>query len=466
MKFDKSKNPFTKKKDKNKEKDNKNNQIVINMDKIKNTEEKKVETKTTKQENKNVLKTISKSKKTPKENIKNINISYYNDKGNKNVNKKKLILLILALIIFIIIAVLIIAYMTEESFRSVVDTNIFHKEITEENLPTIEINSNESYNVFAYSNHIGIIKDNKITIYNSQGKQEKSISIEITTPLISTNGEIITIAEKDGSRIYTISSGNIIWQKDLDGSISRIKVNQNGYVSVILSGTSYKSVIALYNSTGDEVLKSYLSKTKAIDADISSDNKYLSFAEVNTSGTVIQSTIKIISIEKAKETPSDSIIFTYNADTNKLISEIKYQGNKLICMYDNEIRVILNNNEEKSLLDISSNNEKVVFADIDLDSSIFKIKEESLGIISTNTTVEIINTSSESTNLYSIDGVVQKVYSKKDKIAINLGSELYIISSNGWLIKKYESTQDIRDVVMGTGIVGIIYRDKIKIINI
>lgn len=86
------------------------------------------------------------------------------------------------------------------------------------------------------------------------------------------------IAEKLGQKIYLVKNNEIVWENTLSGNISTVDVNENGYVSVILSGTSYKSVIILYDENGNELFKTYLSNTIAISSEISSDNKYLSFA--------------------------------------------------------------------------------------------------------------------------------------------------------------------------------------------
>ena len=101
----------------------------------------------------------------------------------------------------------------------------------------------------------------------------------------------------------------------MDGNISKINVNNNGYVSVILTGTTYKSVITTFDNNGNELFKTFRSTTTVVDTSISNDNKYMAFAEVNTSGTTIQSNIRVISIED----PSDSEIFSYSAESNKLI---------------------------------------------------------------------------------------------------------------------------------------------------
>lgn len=88
--------------------------------------------------------------------------------------------------------------------------------------------------------------------------------------------------------------------KRFKGNISRINVNKNGYVSVIITGTTYKSIIQTFDSQGNEMFKTYLSNSIAMDSDISSDNKYMSFAEISTNGTTVQSRIKTVSIQKAK----------------------------------------------------------------------------------------------------------------------------------------------------------------------
>ena len=77
------------------------------------------------------------------------------------------------------------------------------------------------------------------------------------------------------------------------------------------------------------MFNTYLSSTRAVDVSISNDNKYLAIAEVDTSGTMIQSSIKVISIDKASTDPTNSLENTYKGEENKLITNIKYQNKKI-----------------------------------------------------------------------------------------------------------------------------------------
>lgn len=396
-----------------------------------------------------------------KEETKN-NITYIENVQTKKINKKKLVIAIIIASVIVIFAILFAIYVLNEQFRTFCDTYVFLKDIEENNLNSIEIENINSSNVFAFSNSIAIIKENTIKTYNMSGKEENNINVDITTPLVTTNSEYMAIAENFGQKIYLIYKNDIIWKKDLEGQISRVSVNQNGYISVVLSGTSYKSVIVLFDRSGNEVFKTYLSTTIAVDTDISYDNKYLAFAEINMSGTLIQSNIKIISIDKAKEDPTNAIIYTYKADANNLAIKIKYQNkNSLVCMYDNDIHVI-GNNEDKKISDLSSNN----FADINLYSYIVKVSETSNGIFNTKTSIDLVNSNTGNQNTYNLEGSIKELYCYGDKVGVNLGSEVYFVDMNGWLVKKYTSSQEIRGIVMSDRIAGIIYKNKIEIVNL
>ena len=70
------------------------------------------------------------------------------------------------------------------------------------------------------------------------------------------------------------------------------------------------------------------------------------------------------------------------------------------------------------------------------------------------------------TKKYEIEEVAKEIYTSEKVIALNLGTELHIINKNGWLMKKYISQQEINNVVISDKIVGIIYRNKIEIIEL
>ena len=382
----------------------------------------------------------------------------------KKLNKKKLAIIITVIVIAIILLVTAIVYTYNEPFRDFMDKYVLRKNITDENVPIIEIDYDSNTNVIPYGKYICILAENNLQLYNSSGKKEQEVKVEINNPIYNTNGKYLVIGEENRQKLYLISGSNIVWEKDVDGNLLKVNVNKNGYVSTIVSGTTYKSVITTYDSKGNELFKSYLSSTIAVDSCISPDNKYLAYAEVNTSGTVIKSNIKIISVEEAREKSTEPE-FTYNADQNSLVLRIKYQDkNRLICMYDNSIHMIESNVDVK-LMDLSEES-KVTFGDCELTNFVYRTVEQSTGPFSADTIVQMLNISNQKENTYTVDGVAKSVTSHDNIIAVNLGSEVEFINTSGFLVKRYTSSQEIRNIVICDGLAGIISRDKIELVNL
>lgn len=398
-----------------------------------------------------------------KSNEKGNNIIYFNKNEHRTFNKKRIAGLIILLVIIVIFIVGYILYATNEEFRTFMDMNVLRKEITENNLNSIVLEDYDKSNIYAYSNKIAVLKDNKLSLYTASGRQEGQLEVQISTPITYSNGRYFMIAQQDSSKAYLIRDNEIVWEKDLEGNISRVSVNSAGYSSIILTGTAYKTVIVVFDNQGNELFK-YMSSTITVDSAISEDNQYLSFAEVNISGTFVQSNIKTLSIEKAKTSPNEANVFTYNADSNSLILNIKYQNNnKLVCMYDDSVHVI-KNNEDTKVADINSSG--MTFYSIELNNHLVGTVESTSGLLDTQTSVQIINMDNQNQSTYNFNGVTKELYSYGNKIALNLGSEVHFIETNGWLIKKYTSSQEIRKIVITDEIAGIIYRDKIEIVNL
>ena len=389
---------------------------------------------------------------------------------NKKLNTKRLTIAIIVGIIILTFIILFIVYSANRSFRETIDKYVLMKNIVEDSTTAISLDESEN-SIFSYDKYICILSKNTITNYSSSGSKDGEIMVEITNPIIATSGKFLLIAEKDKNKIYLISGNEILWEKDLEGNIDLLAVNKNGYSSVVLSGTTYKSVIETFDVTGDELFKTYLSSTLVMDLDISNDNQYLAFAEINTNGTMAKSIIKTVSIQKARNKQKDasqddsSFSKSYEIEEGKLVTNLKYQeGNRLVCMDDTSI-VLIKNDDKEEIVTFKEEGAKVSFADIELSSNVYRIVEKS-SLLSAQTNVEIINTPTKKINIYSFDGVAKECYSYNDTIAVNIGSEVHFISTNGWLIRKYISTQEVQKVIMCNNFAGIIYRNKIEIVNL
>lgn len=389
------------------------------------------------------------------------------DKTNKkNLNKKRLVVIIVIIVLAVVIGITMLLYYSSRDVRNFLDQYLFRKNVTQEKLEVIDLDFNSNISVFAYNKYICVLAENKLMEYNSSGNLENEINLEINNPVYGVNNKYLAISEKNGTKLNLISGSEILWTKDVDGNISKINVNENGYVSVIITGTTYKSVIIVFDNNGNELFKVYLATTIAIDTSISNDNKYLAYAEANTNGTAIRSNIKVMSIDRAKNDQEEPTIYTYSADNNKLIVNIEYHRNgQIICMYDSEISSI-KDNTNTVLINLVEKDKSITFSNINLDNYIYRAIEENDGLFNTNTILEIKGTSNDRTVTYTVEGVAKDIYSFNNIIAINLGQEVEFINTSGWLLKRYSSLQEVQNVIIGNGIAGIVYKDQVEIINL
>ena len=391
-------------------------------------------------------------------------LEYNSYKTNKkNLNKKKVVISLVIILLLIIFCVLFVLYNKNNTTRAFIDNYIFRKNISSDNLPTVEFNSDDITAIYAYDKYIALLNKNSLTAYSSSGKKEFTIDLAIGTPIAATNGQYLVIGEKNSQKIYLVNGQNILWQKDVEGQIVRVAVNKNGYVSVVVTGTTHKNRVTTIDPNGKELFYTYFSDSTAIDVSISNDNKYLAIAEINTSENSLQSNVKIISMEAATSNPTNSVIYIYPANSGEIISYIKYQDKgKLVCMYDTSIHIIQDKSDTK-IIDISS--KKDLFADIHLKDNFMRITEKSSGLFA-EVVLEITDVYSQKVCTYTADSVPKSVIANYNTIAIFYGTEIDFVNTNGWLVKKYHSFQEIKSIVVGTNIAGIIYKDKLEILSL
>ena len=294
----------------------------------------------------------------------------------KKINKKKIIAIIIVALIIIATLTLGIIYKYNKQARDWIDKNIFRKEVMQDKATTIELKEGQN-NIYAFNKYIGILSKAKLNIYNTNGNPETGLEMQISNPIFNSANRFLAIAESQGQKIYLVEDKEIKWEAEVEGNIEQINVNTNGYVAVAITGTSYKTVVAVYSPEGKELFKTYLSSTRATDITISNDNKYLAIAEIDTSGTIIKSSTKIISIEKARTDPTNSVEKTYEGENDKLITNIQYQDkDKLTCMYTDKITII-EDGSETTLID--NNNKKVIFQSVELTNNIVSVEGKSSG---------------------------------------------------------------------------------------
>ena len=385
------------------------------------------------------------------------------EKYQRELNIRKIVITSILAIFLIAIIVIFSLYIAEESFRKWVDVNVLRKDIASENVASIDLNVDKNNQIFFYNKYICILNEKNLKLYNQSGENITDISVDINTALFSSNDKYLAIAEKNGQEFCVITDKSYSWRQKVDGEILQIYINKNGYVALVTTDTTYKSIITVYDQTGKQLMRNFLSTTRVIDVTISNDNKNVAFAEMDTSGTLIKSSVKIISIEKAQTKSDESIIYSKEAATSKMILKVQYQDkNDLVCVYDDGINIVKDGKETEVL----SKEDGITFMSGILNNNIAYIKEEQVGAFESTSKLSIVNPLNGQTSTYNFDEIAKEMYTNGNIIGVNIGTEMYFIGTNGMLIKKYTSNQEITNVMITKGLAIIIYKDRIEIVNL
>lgn len=386
------------------------------------------------------------------------------DKILRILNKRKVAITAVVSVILLILLTFILLYIYNKNFRRWADSHILMKIVYEGKLASIEIDKNENTSIYAYGKYISIINGNKLELYNSSGKNVASHDVNVNNPIYSANGKYLVIGDKGKQKVYLISGTKILWDVDVEGGISRVSVNENGFVSVVCTGSTYKSVVCVYNTEGSQLFKTFTPVNTVVDSTISSDNKYLSYAEIDTSKASLESSIKTISMKDAANTSASATIKTYTIPNNAMIINIKYQGSKnLLCMSDSGVFSISDGNVQQ-ITSFVDESKKSAFAGINLSNTIYEINETVDSASKQVSNIVLTNTLTKKKYTYTIDGIAKESSSADDNIAINLGTEVYFINSKGWLIKEYIANQEVKKVIVSDRLAAIVFRDKIEIL--
>ena len=160
----------------------------------------------------------------------------------------------------------------------------------------------------------------------------------------------------------------------------------------------------------------------------------------------------------------EKVLAHNKSEQNKLMVNIEYQDkNKIICMYTDTVNII-ENGQETVLFE--NKNKKITAQSINLHNNFVTVQEESSGIFSANSVVNIMDIDTKNTKNYTVETSIKEIYTKGDIIALNLGTEVEFINTGGWLVKRYVASQEVTNVTVSDNIVGIIYRDKVEIISL
>ena len=162
-------------------------------------------------------------------------------KGKSSLLKTCIIFIVSMIVVFVLAR-----YVSNDDFRSDINKNILKSEVSESSLKSIDIDNNSNVNIYAYDKYIAVLSKNSLSQYNGNGELIARAEINISVPLMDSAGKYMVLAENSGKKIYLISGKDIVWERDLEGEISRVSVNEKGKLALAFT-FSFTSTLGLFS---------------------------------------------------------------------------------------------------------------------------------------------------------------------------------------------------------------------------
>ena len=269
-----------------------------------------------------------------------------------------------------------------------------------------------------------------ILVINKSGISEYTTSknpvwvkeLNISNPLIATDGDKFVISETDGKKIMYFNNRTMLWEKECQGAVNKVYVNNLGYVGVIFSQVGYKSGFLFLDPIGNEICTKLFAKTTLVDVDISPKGDLVAMIEVDTTTATLSSAISFMSNK-------GEIVYS-SIENDSLLAGIRFLDNtNVVAVGDNKL-IKIDKNYNKTLLDDFSD-KTVSGINLENTDKIIKVYRTANSIFAEKSTIDVLNINNKKTGTGEVAGAVKAVESSGRTIAIVLADRIDFFDISG-----------------------------------
>lgn len=223
-----------------------------------------------------------------------------------------------------------------------------------------DIDAAQNANFITYEDKILWITDQGIKAINLDNQVEWEISGDFAKPLAVAEDKYFLVADNNNLSLY--EEDKKLWNKTVEGNISRIKLNKNGYVLAIVQKDGTNGQILGFNLKGQPILKKdYTNQTYLVNADISQDNKKVAVLSIDSNMSRVSSNVDIFEIKSTPDVNANPVSPVLKDDT--LASDVRiFNNGNIVLVTDNKIIILDSTGKDKNTVDFGES--KVYRADI------------------------------------------------------------------------------------------------------
>lgn len=234
-------------------------------------------------------------------------------------------------------------------------------------------------NVKRFGNNILVYTNDGIRCIDSKGEAVWDETFQMQNPMIDINGDVVGVADYNGTTIHMMSSDNILGKVNTGVPIRKFKVSDKGLVMAILDGAD-STPIYIYDKDGEK--KAFFSTSMhdsgyPIDMSITK-NGYLvgvSYLQINSGS--FKTNVAFYNFGEVGQNETDNLVSMYSY-SDAIVPDLKFIGNeKAMAVADNRLMFYSGDQKPTSSGEVLVQNEiQAVFPGEEYAALVFRNQSE------------------------------------------------------------------------------------------
>lgn len=200
----------------------------------------------------------------------------------------------------------------------------------------LDVGSQSSFAVFGKA-FLHCTKDG-VKFYDSTGNQRWSDTFTMTSPKLIQEGNYMAVGDMNGKSLRVYDQNGMLYQIQLEGSLTQFALNENGYLSLIEKQAN-GSQILIYNNSGT-LLKGRVEESAGVypvSTDISDDNKSFAVSYVDTTDVKIIGKVLFFYISSTDSEKVTDSMFASVIKENEVMGTVSYGSGVLRAVSDKQL---------------------------------------------------------------------------------------------------------------------------------
>jgi len=277
---------------------------------------------------------------------------------------------------------------------------------------------------------------------DKNGKEVWSVPVNITNPLLKTNGIELLVTGIGSKEIYVIKGKSIKWSAKFEDNILNAHISDDGYVTVVSEAKGYRGQVRVFDPSGIEMFKRFVAENFVINAEVSPSGNQFLINCIDASGIEAVSYIDFFNVKEImsgqkqpvagmKLNEKDIFPFIWQLDDDSFFTV----GCSTVIYVDKERNKKWTNQYGKIYSSAVTQDKYLALAAVELGKR-----------NASDSKISILNKQGKETTSYQVKDEVKNIQVYVDIIAVNTGREVHFINVKGDLAGKYSFKSDVLNV--------------------